>query len=65
MFRLLADLTFQRLCIERITLDEANCMVAGLRRAAQGLFPGKGHVFDLVIAPRLERVIVERFYPRN
>ncbi|GAB4387357.1 MAG: hypothetical protein Kow0025_00460 [Thermodesulfovibrionales bacterium] len=60
-FRFLTDLTHQRLCVERLSLGEAHGLVAGLRRTAEAFFPGRAHVFDLVIAPRLERVIRERF----
>jgi hypothetical protein len=59
--RILTDLTIQRLCIERMTIVEAREAVQDLRRAATNMFPGKGGVFDLVIAPRLDRVIRERF----
>jgi hypothetical protein len=59
--RILTDLTFQRLCVERMTIAEAREAVHELRRAATNMFPGKDGVFDLVIAPRLDRVIMERF----
>ena len=59
--RILTDLTFQRLCIERMTIVEARQAVQDLRRIATNMFPGKDGVFDLVIAPRLDRVITERF----
>jgi len=59
--RILTDLTFQRLCLERMTINEAREAVLELRRAATKMFPGKEGVFDLVIAPRLERVIIGRF----
>ena len=64
-FRILTDLTFQRLCVERMTIKEAREAVSELRMAATNLFPGKGEVFDLVIAPRLDRVIMERFGERS
>jgi hypothetical protein len=60
-FRILTDLTFQRLCVESMTILEAREVVHELRRAAANMFPGKDSVFDLVIAPRLDRVIMERF----
>jgi hypothetical protein len=41
------------------TRDEAEELVAALRHRALELFPGKGHVFDLVLAPRLQRIIDE------
>jgi len=63
-FRILTDLTFQRLCVENMTILEAREAVRELRRAAANMFPGKDSVFDLVIAPRLDRVIMERFGER-
>jgi hypothetical protein len=41
------------------TRAEAEALVAALRGRALKLFPGKGHVFDLVLAPRLRRIIDE------
>lgn len=42
-----------------LSREEANALVAAVRRRATELFPGKGHVFDLVLAPRLQRIIDE------
>lgn len=61
LFRFLTDLTAQRLYVERLTLADAWNIVADLRKVAVNFFPEKGHVFDLVIAPRMERIIRERF----
>ncbi len=61
IFRFVSDLTLQRLCVESLTLEEAREIVAQLRKMAVNMFPGKGSVFDLVISPRMERVIFERF----
>ena len=33
--------------------------MAAVRHRALELFPDKGHVFDLVLAPRLERILDE------
>ncbi len=63
-FRFLTDLTLQRLCVEVETPEEAREALTDLRAAAERMFPGKGGVFDLVIAPRMERVIEERFGAR-
>ena len=63
MFRFLTDLTEQRLYIEPITIHEALGLVSGLGYLAERFFPGRKGVFDLVIRPRLERVIRERFGP--
>jgi hypothetical protein len=54
-------MTYQRLCIETMTLTEAIDAVEELREVSGRMFPGKQSVFDLVIAPRMERVIRERF----
>jgi hypothetical protein len=63
--RFMSDITFQRLHLERMTLKDAYGAVEELRRVAVSLFPGKAHVFDLVLRPRMERVIAERFFPHN
>jgi hypothetical protein len=62
-FRILTDLTLQRLALERMSLAEARATVEQLRTASSRFFPGRVHVFDLVVRPRLERVISERFSP--
>ena len=59
--RILTDLIHQQLCVELMTYREAQASVLELRGVAGKMFPGKENVFDLVIAPRLERVIAERF----
>jgi len=61
VFRFLTDLTVQRLCQETMTLKEAWSAVDQLRATAERFFPGKTDVFDMVILPRLNRVIEERF----
>lgn len=61
IFRFMTDLTYQRLCLERMTVLEAREAVAELRAVAVRMFPDRHFVFDLVIAPRMERVIHERF----
>ena len=45
----------------RLSRAEADELVAATRRRALDLFPGKAHVFDLVLAPRLKRIIDEVF----
>ena len=61
-FRFLVDLTqsviYQDVSLKRI---EASQMVNNLRRVASILFPGKESTFDLVLQPRFDRVIRERF----
>ncbi len=60
-FRFLTDLTRQRLYTEPMTLAQAHGLIGDLRGLAEKFFPGKGEVFDLVIAPRMERIVRERF----
>lgn len=61
-FRLVTDLTVQRLSVEPLSIEESYSIIEDLKRVAEALFPGKAEVFDLVIAPRLNRVINERFF---
>ncbi len=43
----------------QLSRDEAEALVAATRRRALELFPGKEDVFDLVLAPRFQRIIGE------
>ncbi len=44
-----------------LTLDEASELVAGARRAALAMFPGKDLAFDIIYKPRLQRLLRERY----
>ncbi len=60
--RLVIDLSLAILMQQAdLTLREAFTILNNAKRAALALFPDKGDVFDLVYAPRLKRVIRERF----
>jgi len=48
-----------------LTLREAFTIVENAKKTALALFPDKGEIFDLVYAPRLKRVIRERFVIRG
>lgn len=48
----------------QLSRAEAEALVADTRRRALALFPGKEDVFDLVLAPRFQR-IMEEFCPRG
>jgi hypothetical protein len=61
--RLVVDVTCGLLRQARMELPEAYALVALARDQALLLFPDKGDVFDLVIAPRLRRIIDERWPP--
>ncbi len=60
--RLLVDVTAQVLSEdEKLTFCEALRLVEAARTAAFRLFPDKKDTFDLVIRPRLDRIVLERF----
>ncbi len=44
-----------------MTVEEASEMVADARRAALAMFPDKALAYDLIYAPRLQRLMCERF----
>jgi hypothetical protein len=60
--RLLVDVTAQVLAEdEKLTFCEALRLIEAARTAALRLFPEKHETFDLVVRPRLERIVQERF----
>jgi hypothetical protein len=60
--RLLVDVTAQVLAEdENLILCEALRLIDAARTAALRLFPEKSGTFDLVVRPRLERIVFERF----
>ena len=60
--RLLVDVTAQLLAEdENLILCEALRLIDAARTAALRLFPEKDGTFDLVVRPRLERIVFERF----
>lgn len=60
--RLLVDVTAQVLSEdEKLTFCEALRLIEAARTAALRLFPDNGDTFNLVIRPRLERIVLERF----
>ncbi len=61
--RRLTDLTCALLRQARMPRHEALALVAATRREALALFPDKAAVFDLVLAPRFQRIVDERWPP--
>jgi len=59
--RAVVDLTTSVLRQAPLTRKEAVRLADASRKRALELFPDKGSTFDLVIAPRLRRIIDERF----
>ena len=63
--RRLTDLVCWVVSHAPVTLPEADALKRELRNVAERLFPDRVHVFDLVIAPRLRRLVRDRFVVRG
>ncbi|MGH9441548.1 MAG: hypothetical protein ACRD16_04685 [Thermoanaerobaculia bacterium] len=62
--RLVVDLTASVLSQETtLTLEEAWTLILRAESAVTALFPGSHRQFDLLIRPRLARIVDERFPP--
>ncbi len=60
--RFLVDLTTSTLYQDsRMSLEEARQLVRQTRMAVLRLFPGKEGTFDLLLLPRFERILYERW----
>ncbi len=59
--RFVVDLTRQILYQSQLTRDEAVMLISSTRRCVLKLFPDKGEVYDLLYAPRFEKILVERW----
>lgn len=60
--RFLVDLTTGVLYQDSsLSLKESRQMVENLRKAVLRMFPGKEKTFDLVLLPRFERILKERW----
>ncbi len=59
--RIVVDLAQAVLMQSDLTLREAFDIMADTKKAALALFPDKGDVYDLIYAPRLKRIVRERF----
>jgi hypothetical protein len=59
--RIVVDLAQAVLMQSDLTLREAFDIMADTKKAALALFPDKGDVYDLIYAPRLRRIVRERF----
>jgi hypothetical protein len=60
--RFLVDLTTSVLYQdETLTLEEARNVVRNTKRAILAMFPDKQQTFDIVLLPRFERILHERW----
>jgi len=59
--RFIVDLTRQILLESQLTRDEAVMLISSTRRCVLKLFPDRGEVYDLIYAPRFEKILLERW----
>ena len=59
--QLVMDLVTSTLQQADMPVEEASEMVASTRQFALTLFPDKGHTFDLIYRPRLQRILSEKY----
>ncbi len=60
--RFLVDLTTSVLYQDQtLTLEEARNMVRNTEKAILAMFPDKQQTFDIVLLPRFERILCERW----
>jgi hypothetical protein len=60
--RFLVDLTTSVLYQDAtLTLEEARGMVRSIEKAILAMFPGKQQTFNIVLLPRFERILRERW----
>ncbi len=55
--RIVVNLSLSVIAQGGMKYDEAQEMVASAKRLAEDLFPGKGHVFELLYRPQFRRLI--------
>lgn len=60
--RYLVDFSILSIQSEALSFEEAMQVVTDAKRAACGLFPGKGEVFELIYRPRFSRAIQQKFH---
>lgn len=59
LLRWLADATVWRITIGPITRDEGERIIEATRERILSMFPDRGHLFDLILRPRFERLLTE------
>ncbi len=55
--RIVVNLSLSLIAQGDMPYEEAQEMVASAKRLAEDLFPGKGHVFELLYRPQFRRLI--------
>lgn len=59
--QLVMDLVTSTLQQEDMPVEQASELIAATRQFALKLFPDKGHTFDLIYRPRLQRIFTEKY----
>jgi hypothetical protein len=59
--QLVMDLVASTLQQEDMPVEQASELIAATRQFALKLFPDKGHTFDLIYRPRLQRIFAEKY----
>ena len=59
LLKWLTDMTVWRITVGPITQDEGERVIEATRERVLTLFPDKGHLFDLILRPRFERLLKE------
>lgn len=59
LLKWLTDATVWRITVGPITRDEGERIIEATRERVLTLFPDKGHLFELILRPRFERLLRE------
>jgi hypothetical protein len=59
--RLLVDFSLAYLAQTKLSLEEAQAVVAGVKKQALRLFPEKEETFDLIYLPRFQRLLQDKY----
>ena len=59
--RFLVDFSLAYLAQTKLSLEEAQAVVQGVKKQALRLFPDKAETFDLIYLPRFQRLLREKY----
>ena len=59
--RVLVDFSLTYLAQAKLSLDEAQAVVQGVKKQALRLFPDKEETFDLIYLPRFRRLLRDKY----